>query len=177
MRRITEEQVDDFRQVFLDHSWQCPGSYPVMTWEQTEELLGLAVPWVLSEFTPKRAPVSQQKSKKIDKGSQSEGRTVVYGRSGRRCEIQVEDVCTGRASQWHHRLDRQQGGTWHASNGLDACSSCHLFVTNERTVAKRFGWAVEWWRAPSEVPVFRRGEWVYLDDEGGLVPAVEGGVA
>lgn len=160
--------MDDALELWHSHSWV--ENKPPLSVEQLAEALLVLEPWFRVEFTPKKASVSrQQKPKKVDKGSQSEGRTLVYARSGRVCEIQVEDVCTGRASQWHHRKDRTQGGTWHASNGLDVCPPCHRFVTEDRGDAtKGPGWAVEPWRDPLAVPVLRRGLWVWLDNDGGF---------
>lgn len=106
------------------------------------------------------------------------GRDVVYPRAGGWCEIQLAGVCAGRAAQWHHRLNRSQGGTWAASNGLHVCVPCHAYVTDgERAEAKEKGWAVApGITPPAEVPVLRRGVWVLLDDEGG-VTAVKGSAA
>lgn len=176
MKPPTGERFDAALDLFHDHQWQA--YKPQLGEDQLAELLVVLRPWFEEEFARSRSRVPNRKPAKVDKGSQSEGRTLVYARSGRQCEIAVPELCMGRASQWHHRKDRQQGGTWHASNGLDACPPCHLHVTSgERAEAKRFGWAVEPWREPCEVPVFRRGEWVYLDDEGfwSDVNAVVGG--
>lgn len=44
------------------------------------------------------------------------------------CEAHINDVCCGRAVHRHHRLMRSQGGGDEASNTLDLCSPCHLFI-------------------------------------------------
>lgn len=167
------ERLDDALELWHSDSWDCSGGKPPVSAEQLAHGLMVLERWFREEFTPKRQRVPAAHKPKTDKGSQHEGRTRVYARSGRVCEIQVEEVCTGRAAQWHHRKDRQQGGTWRASNGLDACAPCHRFVTEDRSEkTKGPGWVVEPWRDPLEVPVLRRGEWVLLDDEGGFTPAL-----
>jgi hypothetical protein len=56
--------------------------------------------------------------------SEPVGRAIVYERSMGRCE------CCGRgASEWHHRANRSQGGTWSPANGLHLCRWCHQWVT------------------------------------------------
>lgn len=119
-----------------------------------------------------------KKRKPGQAAAEKRGRDLVYPRSGGWCEIQLAGVCAGRACQWHHRLNRSQGGTWAASNGLHVCVPCHVYVTDgERAEAKAKGWAVApGITPPAAVPVLRRGQWVLLDDEGGFA-AVEGSAA
>lgn len=126
--------------------------------------------------TPPNGPVKRRKPG--PSVAEKHGRDVVYPRSGGWCEIQLAGVCAGRACQWHHRLNRSQGGTWAASNGLHVCVPCHVYVTDgARAEAKAKGWAVApGITPPAAVPVLRRGQWVLLDDEGGIA-AVEGSAA
>lgn len=127
--------------------------------------------------TPPNGPVKRRKPGQS--AAEKHGRDVVYPRAGGWCEIQLAGVCAGRAAQWHHRLNRSQGGTWAPSNGLHVCVPCHAYVTDgERAEAKAKGWAVApGVTPPAEVPVLRRGEWVLLDDEGGITPVELGGAA
>lgn len=90
-------------------------------------------------------------------------RRVVYARSEGACEI-----CGEPASEWHHRKNRSQGGTWTASNGLHLCSRCHRYVTEHPAVSYPCGWAVRRAGKPADMPVLtRRHGWVLLNDEGG----------
>lgn len=169
MRLADGDTLDDALELFHSHSWV----------EQKPELSAVQ----LAELIPVLAPLFQEsrsKSRtakpkpKVDRGSQTLGRDFVYGRSGGWCEIALLDICAGLGAEWHHRLNRSQGGRWDASNGLHVCKPCHAYVTDaERAEAKAKGWAVPPGRTPPiEVPVLRRGAWVLLDDEGGLEPAV-----
>lgn len=102
----------------------------------------------------------------------------------RRCEIRLPDICTGRATDWHHRKNRSQGGLWTPSNGLDLCHACHMHITDTREEYFRMGWLVSREDEPAEVPAviysmqYEYGERValLLDDEGcvTLAPFPEG---
>lgn len=178
MKRADVELVDEVIQAVLDHSWR--EHMPNLTADQWSELLPL-VQRVLSRPKPRLPSVPKEYRPKprtnapVDRGSQKLGRDFVYGRSGGWCEIALPDLCAGLGAEWHHRLNRSQGGRWDASNGLHACSPCHDYVTNRgRELAKRNGWAVApGVTAPIEVPVLRRGVLVFLDDVGGFEPVDE----
>lgn len=90
-------------------------------------------------------------------------RQLVTQRSQGACEI-----CDhARATDWHHRQARSQGGTWAPSNGLHLCRDCHRMVTEQPDAARRWGWVVPQWQNPAEVAarLLHLG-WVYLDDQG-----------
>lgn len=105
-----------------------------------------------------------------------EARRIVTERSGGVCEM-----CQVRpATDWHHRKNRSQGGSWSASNGLHLCSPDHRWVTEHPAAAVAHGWSVRSWMDPAEVPVtvtLRPGNDItpavvarfLLDDEGGRV--------
>lgn len=101
-------------------------------------------------------------------------KNLVDGRSGGVCEIQIQG-CSQVASQYHHRLARGMGGTRQpfvneASNCLHVCVDCHSTVEVHRENAYANGWLVSKLSIskPCEVAVFRWGQWVLLDDEGGF---------
>lgn len=177
MRPPEGSRLDDALDMFHDAPWSCPGGKPLVSTEQLAYWLAVLEPWFREEFGPKQK-VSDRPNAKVDRGSQKLGRDFVYARSGGLCEIRLAEICTGRASEWHHRLNKGQGGRWDASNGLHLCAACHDFVTNRgRAEAKAKGWAVApGITPPIDVPVLRRGVLVYLDDKGGLDP-VESEVA
>ena len=95
-------------------------------------------------------------------------RRIVYRRSGGWCE-----GCDKRpATDWHHRLNRSQGGLWQASNGLHLCPACHWWVTHHPIAAHdRFGWHCEPHEVPARARVWlaRRG-WCLLSDPGDVTP-------
>lgn len=80
--------------------------------------------------------------------NQKTARDFVYARSAgepfgyRVCEIRLLGVCTGQATDWHHRKNRSQGGLWTPSNGLDLCHACHMTITNTRAIYFELGWLV-----------------------------------
>lgn len=98
--------------------------------------------------------------------SEGNGRLVVYARSQGHCE-----VCTRPASEWHHRVNRSQGGTWSPANGLHLCRWCHQWVTERRTHALSLGLALPnaadptIWPAYLSPTMWWRGWW-FLDPEG-----------
>lgn len=102
------------------------------------------------------------------------GRPLVVARSGGWCEIRMDGVCLGRASDWHHRKNRSQGGRWLASNGLHACRACHYAVTNtegHRAEYEDKGWIVPGQVDPHTVPALIHTAtlghtYVLLDDDG-----------
>jgi hypothetical protein len=95
-------------------------------------------------------------------------------RSGGVCE-----VCDSRRGQSvHHRRKQSQGGPWSASNCLHLCGTgrgpdgCHGRITETDGDYYAKGWLVHSYEDWTAKPVLRRGEWVLLDDEGGLTPSL-----
>ena len=155
-------------EAYWDHSWQ--GQRPMIYKEQMPQLLAVLAP-VIEKSARSRSRKRNAKPAKVDKGSQSEGRTLLAVRSGGLCEI----CALAPAREWHHRKNRSQGGTWAASNGLHLCSADHAFITEHPAQAAQNGWTVRSHEDPSVTTVLRRGKWVLLDDFGGfeLVSAVQ----
>lgn len=129
---------------------------------------------------PKRSKPLTTKPKAPTK-EEKDGREVVKQRSlvgeVRMCEITIPGVCTGRATDFHHRKNRSQGGTWEPVNGLAACRRCHSTVTDTRAEYYANGWCVESHQDPAEIPVLYRGRWGRLTDDGGLTPVEKGKAA
>lgn len=101
--------------------------------------------------------------------NESRARIIVRARSGGICEAQV--VCRGaRAGEWHHRINRSQGGPWCPSNGLDACSPCHTWITHHSEAAEPLGLHLKPGVDPATVPVWSAlyGRHVLLDPDGCL---------
>jgi hypothetical protein len=96
------------------------------------------------------------------------------------CEICGEPGATNA----HHRLNRSQGGLDTLSNLLLCCGSgttgCHGAITVSPRTATERGHTVRGSVNPADVPVERwdrvagKPEWVLLDDDGGITPALEG---
>lgn len=103
---------------------------------------------------------------------EAHARATVRERSGGRCEVANRAVCTGRAAEWSHRKNRSQGGRWTPANGLDACSPCHLWITEHPVGAREKGWNVSREADPLRVPVWTVHGLVVLDDVGGLTPSL-----
>lgn len=100
----------------------------------------------------------------------------------------VRDIITRRANgacercglaapayQIHHRRPRGIGGskrhdTNQASNALFVCVACHCAIESDRSLSLENGWLVRQGQEPFLVPVFRRGEWVRLYDDGTVTP-------
>lgn len=100
-------------------------------------------------------------------------RALVRTRSQGWCEMQLTG-CSGRATDFSHRIRRSQGGHWTASNGLDACRMCHTWVTERTTESNGLGLTLESWQDPTVEPVaYQNAGFVRLDDEGGLWPVGE----
>lgn len=136
----------------------------------------------LRRSTPLRSGHSREgkaqppaKRKSLRRGvNEDTAREVVYARSGRVCER----CGHARATEWHHRKNRSQGGLWEGSNGLDLCTPCHRTVTDtngHREEYEAMGWIVPGWQDPAAVPAYIWHHGVrrmyLLDDEGGVVPA------
>jgi hypothetical protein len=97
--------------------------------------------------------------------TEARGRRIVYARSGGWCE-----ACDRRAgAEWHHRINRSQGGTWSPANGLHLCAPCHYDVTFGRPRnAREQGWTVLPGRDPAQERVWMaaRGAWCLLSAAG-----------
>lgn len=106
---------------------------------------------------------------------------IVKARAGEHllCEVQIPGTCFGRGGNYHHRINRSQGGVYTPSSALWLCGSgttgCHGWITDNPEVAVEKGWSVKSTGDPLETPVLYRGKWVLLDDAGGFVPALEFG--
>lgn len=99
--------------------------------------------------------------------TEQQARLIVRQRSNGLCEVQVQ--CAGsRAAEWHHRVNRSQGGVWSPSNGLDACSACHSWITHNPAAAGVLGLHLHPSKDPAAVPVRSPlfGVPVLYDDEG-----------
>lgn len=90
----------------------------------------------------------------------------------------VCEVCdAARAWDAHHRRPRGMGGTRRADSatpaaGLHVCRACHNLLESHRDLAKLLGWLVPSTGSPAATPVLRRGQWVLLDDDGGITQEV-----
>lgn len=101
-------------------------------------------------------------------------RNAVADRSSGRCER----CARLRASEVHHRLGRRMGGTRSAdihklANLMHLCSQCHRWITENPKSAYASGWCVRSHLDPAEVAVFYRGQWVFLTDDGSVIPVAE----
>ena len=91
----------------------------------------------------------------------------------RRSQGVCERCGVNPAVQIHHRRPRAMGGTRRPdtnlpANGLHVCPACHCAIESDREEALRHGWLVLQRHEPFLVPVFRRGEWVSLYDDGSI---------
>lgn len=102
---------------------------------------------------------------------ETRARLVVAERSSGICEVCHREWAT----DWHHRLNRSQGGMWAASNGLHLCRRCHRIITTHPTWATELGYAVEPGNDPAATPIRYLTEYgpvgVLLDDNGGMTLA------
>lgn len=80
-------------------------------------------------------------------------RERVQERSEGQCEARITAVCTGPATQQHHRKLRSQGGQDTEENLLDLCAACHAFAHANATWAVVSGLIVPSWANPDEFPV------------------------
>jgi len=102
-------------------------------------------------------------------------RELVFLRSGGRCE-RCEWI--EQPSQYHHRRPRAMGGsraadTNGAANCVLLCHYCHSQVESHRDASLGLGYLVPQGKKPSEIPVWRHGKWVFLDDFGYVTPVKE----
>jgi hypothetical protein len=94
-----------------------------------------------------------------------EVRDTVRRRSQGQCEVRIVGVCTGQATDLHHRQRRREG-QHDATNALHACRRCHGRVHAQVALSHHFGWIVSAWAGPPSVPVFVGGRWVWLTGDG-----------
>lgn len=93
------------------------------------------------------------------------------------------EVCgTAPGKNIHHRQPRGMGGCpepyinapsnlmWVCGHG-NAFPGCHAVIENGRERAEAVGWLVPRPGLPVDMKVLWRGEWVWLNDEGGMAPA------
>lgn len=97
-------------------------------------------------------------------------REIITERAGGSCER-----CGRRTwdMQVHHRRPRGAGGsrrpeTNQAANGVLLDGDCHRGIESNRTAALSDGWLVAQCDTPATVPVFRRGVYVWLNDDGSI---------
>ena len=96
---------------------------------------------------------------------------AVITRSGGLCE-----VCGKGAEQIHHRRARGMGGTSrhdvHAAPSLlHVCRSCHTWIEHNLAEARDYGWSVSIHEPdPDTIPALVWGRWVWLYDDGAVVP-------
>lgn len=168
MKLAEGEVLDDALELFHNHAWV--EQKPELSAVQLAELIPVLAP-LFQQARPKvqaaKQKVPARAKPKVDKGSQSRGRTLLTARSGGVCEIQVYAVCTERATDWCHRRARSQGGTWSPQNGLHGCHECHMWAHAHPSKARTMGWICKSYD-PIDTGVLRRGQWVVLDEQGGF---------
>lgn len=140
---------------------------------------------IRSRIPTPRTPDETPARKRPSRAGESRARKLVYARSGGWCEIGLPGLCTRKATEWHHRKLKGQGGRWCAGNGLHGCSRCHRAVTNtdgSRPEYEQYGWLVPAWvKRPAAVKVHRWDHttqvraWVLLGVKGGCTPVGEVG--
>jgi hypothetical protein len=127
-----------------------------------------------------RTEASPSKSRRSpSRAGERRAKQLVSARSGGLCETRIPGLCTTWATDWHHRLNRSQGGRWCASQGLHVCRPCHRVLTTpppgRLAEFVRNGWHIPAWpkRNPATVPVLTIHGLhpVLLDDHGGFEPA------
>lgn len=97
------------------------------------------------------------------KADEKQARQAVYLRSKGVCER------CGKApsNQWHHRINRSQGGPWTAANGMHLCTRCHAYITEHPKVSYQMGWSIRGRKDPTTTPVYlARHGWVLLQADG-----------
>jgi hypothetical protein len=161
MQRIDTREVTE--QYLAGRSLQSLGREYTITVRLVREMLELT-------GTPIRRRGPLPKPPKTS--GEQHGRQVVYARSEGWCEARINRFCAGLATEWHHRKNRSQYGTWQPSNGLHLCAICHhsvTFTNGQRGEYERTGWIVPSTSDPAAIPVLHsRAGWVYLGDDGGL---------
>lgn len=108
-------------------------------------------------------------------------RDLVHARDESRCIVCGETYLL----QVHHRRPRAAGGTRRPetngpANLVVVCLEHHVWLEKNRDLARQRGYLVRQHVDPADVPLVHCGEWVYLTDDGGVVPlgeAFDGGAA
>jgi hypothetical protein len=126
------------------------------------------------DMTPRSLSTGPTKARKTPQSAEEKAaKRITRTRSAGWCEVRLPGICLGRASNWHHRKNRSQGGLWLASNGLHVCGTgttgCHGALTNTNGRAEEFraaGWIVPSYVDPAQVPVLIAGRFVLLADYG-----------
>lgn len=109
-------------------------------------------------------------------------RAVLQQRSTGWCEMELPG-CLMVGTDPAHRISRKAGGRSgsakarldRASNVLWACRRCHDWCHTNPAEAYDLGLMLREHHDPRQEPVVRRGELVYLDDTGGVLPFAEVG--
>lgn len=99
--------------------------------------------------------------------------SLVDQRAAGHCEARLVPGCVGAGQHYHHRKLKSRGGADTAANLVHICHQCHTFIHSSKGAvrAKEDGWLVPSYADPAEFVLFRHGERVLLDDQGGLAPA------
>ena len=101
-------------------------------------------------------------------------RDELHRRSNGMCEL----CSLAKATNWHHRKNRSQGGQHVLSNALHLCGSgttgCHGMVTESPARAYDRGWSVRSRFDTQGVPVVYQGDWRILTDDGGVFVPPQG---
>lgn len=87
------------------------------------------------------------KARAADRRREVAGYQAVSLRARGECEAQVEEVCTGRHEQTHHRLPRGATSVRNENRHdpeilLAVCRACHDFIEHNRAVSYERGWLV-----------------------------------
>lgn len=109
-------------------------------------------------------------------------RAVLIERSGGWCEIALPG-CLGRGTEPSHRITVKAGGRKGAaaklhnrpSNALWSCRRCHDWCHASPQLAYEDGLMLREHHDPRQEPVVRRGELVYLCDDGRVLASEEVG--
>jgi 5-methylcytosine-specific restriction protein A len=139
---------------------------------QFSKPLEAKTPLARSSVPLKRAPMVQSRPKPKLTPAQKK---PLLDRSGGVCEIQAS-VCGYIATDVCHRRGEKSGGRHgeaaiendRLSNCLHGCRPCHQFAGLYPKTALMNGWRLLENGDPLTTRVYRRGEWVFLDDSGGF---------
>lgn len=124
----------------------------------------------------RRAPLVQKRVK--PKLTAVQKRPLVE-RSGGYCELRIQGVCIGRATDVAHRIGEGMGGRHGAaaeendrlSVVLHACRPCHDETHQRPAHARSLGWMLLRGSNSLMEPVYYAGRgWRYLDDAGQVLP-------
>lgn len=113
----------------------------------------------MPDVTPLPKPIKHKKVPKRDRDAAEIASLMpaLIHRSGGRCEVAIESICEGAATNVHHRKPRGQGGRNVMRNLLHLCGSgttgCHGYIEHNRDVSYTNGWLVRQQQAPGQVPV------------------------